>query len=119
MKHLKTYENLNQEPVITYYSSNGQKQYEEYYLNGKWHREDGPAIQSWWENGQKESEFYYLNGKRHREDGPAYQGWYENGQKESEIYYLNYNSYSRENWLNELKKINSPHYEDQLMKYEA
>jgi hypothetical protein len=35
-------------------------------LNGKWHREDGPALE--WTNGNK---FWYLNGKRHREDGPA------------------------------------------------
>src|ERR1700677_2010702 len=38
----------------------------EWYLNGKWHREDGPAIE--YTNGDKE---WYLNGKWHREDGPA------------------------------------------------
>jgi hypothetical protein len=38
----------------------------EWWLNGKRHREDGPAVEhadgykSWW-----------LKGKRHREDGPA------------------------------------------------
>ena len=37
-----------------------------WYLNGKLHREDGPAIE--WADGDKE---WYLNGKRHREDGPA------------------------------------------------
>ena len=37
-----------------------------YYLNGKYHREDGPAIEK--RNGDK---WWYLNGKRHREDGPA------------------------------------------------
>ena len=91
MKYIKKFENLKQEPVITYYKS-GLKLSEEYYLK---------------------------NSKRHREDGPAVQWWYENGQKESEIYYLNYKSYSRENWLNELKDIGSPHYEEQLLKYEA
>jgi hypothetical protein len=35
-------------------------------LNGKLHREDGPAIEC--ANGTK---FWYLNGERHREDGPA------------------------------------------------
>ena len=34
--------------------------------NGKWHREDGPAIE--WGDGSKE---WYLNGFCHREDGPA------------------------------------------------
>ena len=38
-----------------------------WYLNGKRHREDGPAIE--YANGDK---YWYLNGKRHREDGPRY-----------------------------------------------
>ena len=37
-----------------------------YYLNGEYHREDGPAIEL--HNGGKE---WWLNGKTHREDGPA------------------------------------------------
>ena len=37
-----------------------------YYLNGKWHREGGPAII--WNNGDKE---WLLNSELHREDGPA------------------------------------------------
>ena len=35
-------------------------------LNGKYHREDGPAIE--YANGTKS---WFLNGKCHREDGPA------------------------------------------------
>ena len=51
-----------------------------WYLNGKYHREDGPAIE--WPDGTK---FWYLNGKYHREDGPALEyadgtkKWYLNG----------------------------------------
>ena len=37
-----------------------------YFKNGKFHREDGPAIQ--YENGNK---YWYINGLHHREDGPA------------------------------------------------
>ncbi len=54
--------------------------YQEWYLNGKRHREDGPAII----NGDYQA--WYLNGKRHREDGPAavvgsdYRAWYLNGE---------------------------------------
>ena len=51
----------------------------EYYLNGKRHREDGPAVE--YSNGRKE---YYLNDKIHRENEPAIE--YTNGDK---IYYLN------------------------------
>lgn len=46
-----------------------------WYINGKLHKEDGPAIQR--SNGD---EFWYANGKRHREDGPAIEtmdGWKE------------------------------------------
>ena len=50
-----------------------------YYLNGKLHREDGPAVE--YANGDK---LYYLNGKCHREDGPAIER--ANGDK---AYYLN------------------------------
>ena len=37
-----------------------------WYLNGKPHREDGPAYEH--PNGKK---VWWFNGKRHREDGPA------------------------------------------------
>jgi hypothetical protein len=51
-----------------------------WYLNGKYHREDGPAVE--WADGAK---FWYLNGELHREDGPAVEyaddnkRWYLNG----------------------------------------
>jgi hypothetical protein len=53
-----------------------------WYLNGKWHREDGPAIER--ANGDK---FMVAKRKiRHREDGPAIEyvqtgakQWYLNG----------------------------------------
>jgi hypothetical protein len=37
-----------------------------WYLNGKLHREGGPAIE--WVNGDKS---WYINDELHREDGPA------------------------------------------------
>ena len=57
----------------------------EWYLNGKRHREDGPAIE--YANGDRE---WYLNGKHHREDGPAvewgdgYRLWFLNGEELTE-----------------------------------
>jgi len=51
-----------------------------WYLDGKYHREDGfPAIE--WADGHRE---WYLNDKVHREDGPAIE--YANGDQE---WYLN------------------------------
>ena len=51
--------------------NNGDKSW---YLNGKRHRKDGPAVE--YTDGSK---FWYLNGKRHRKDGPAVE--YANGSK--------------------------------------
>jgi hypothetical protein len=56
-----------------------------WYLNGKFHREDGPAIE--WSDGTKS---WWLNGNRHREDGPAfecsdgYKAWWLNDKRLTE-----------------------------------
>jgi hypothetical protein len=80
----------------------------EWYLNGKRHREDGPAVE--YPDGNKS---WYINGKRHREDGPAIEGfgrkeWYLNGERHREggpaiesshgyeAWYLNGNSLTEE-----------------------
>lgn len=62
--------------------ANGDKSW---YLNGKLHREDGPAVECI--SGTK---YWYLNGKLHREDGPAIEyaegdkSWYLNGKEVTE-----------------------------------
>jgi len=53
-----------------------------WYINGKYHRIDGPAIEL--ADGTK---IWYINGKEHREDGPAiehpygYKAWFHNGKQ--------------------------------------
>ena len=59
-----------------------------WYLNGKLHRKDGPAIE--YANGYKE---WWFNGLRHREDGPARE--YIDGDKE---WWLNSRQYSKEDY---------------------
>jgi hypothetical protein len=76
----------------------------EWYLNGKRHRTDGPAVElanggkEWWLNGQPHradgpaierasgSKHWFLNGQRHRTDGPAIEctapSWWLNGVKQ-------------------------------------
>ena len=60
-----------------------------WYLNGKLHREDDPAIE--YISGDKE---WFLNGKLHREDGPAIEwangdkDWYLEGNKLTEKEFL-------------------------------
>ena len=56
--------------------TNGTKKW---FLNGKYHREDGPAIEC--HDGTKK---WFLNDKLHREDGPAIE--YSDGDK---VWYLN------------------------------
>jgi len=84
-----------------------------WYLNGKYHRVDGPAYErpdghkEWWLNGQLHredgpayecsdgSKAWYLNGKRHRVDGPAYERpggykeWWFNDESYDKISYYN------------------------------
>jgi len=85
----------------------------EWLVNGKFHREDGPAIEYengseiWYINGNCHREdggpaiksfdgtkFWYINGLRHREDGPAVE--YIDGDK---YWFINGTSYSFEEWL--------------------
>ena len=54
----------------------------EWYLQGKLHRTDGPAVE--WPGGTRE---YFLHGQLHREDGPAietsrsdYREWWYKGE---------------------------------------
>jgi len=57
-----------------------------WWLNGLYHREDGPAVE--FADGHRE---WYLNGELHRADGPAlespesgYRAWYLNNTKMTE-----------------------------------
>jgi hypothetical protein len=89
---VKSFESNQNNAILIY--SDGTKSW---YLNGRRHRTDGPAIESsdgtkfWYLNGKFHrtdgpaveradgSKFWYLNGKLHREDGPAIEK--ENGSK--------------------------------------
>ena len=75
-----------------YEGANGTKWW---YINGKHHREDGPAIE-----GASGDKFWYLNDELHREDGPAVE--YADGDK---FWYLN-DKYLTEKEVN--KKVKKP-----------
>ena len=105
-------------PAHVSWYKNGQKMYDMYYINGEYHREDGPAIKYWYMNGQKHEEIYYLNNQKHREDGPAYNYWSSVGKLYKSIYYLFNTIYDKSEWIEKLKEINSPYYEDQKVLYD-
>ena len=66
-----------------------------YKVNGKYHREDGPALEYYGGGGGH----WYINGKLHRIDGPAVD--YSFGHQE---YWLNGSRYSFEEW-DRLRKL--------------
>ena len=70
-----------------------------YFLNGKWRREDGPAIE--FADGDKH---WYLNGQYHRTDGPAIETF--NGTKawwlNDKCYGWN-DDYTNESWIRFVK----------------
>jgi len=75
------------------FSTSGRK---EWFLNGKRHREDGPAVE--YSNGTK---YWYLNGNRHREDGPA----------------VEYSDGTKQWWLNGNRFLSEIDYWEALEKY--
>jgi hypothetical protein len=76
-------------------------------LEGKLHREDGPAVE--WANGDK---CYYINGKLHREDGPALE--FANGDK---AYYINDEYLTEEEFNNRNKSCENKIVEIEGVKY--
>jgi len=92
----------------------------EWRLNGKKHREDGPAIKL--SNGTKS---WFINGNRHREDGPAIEyadgatSWYKNGKLHredgpatehadgSKFWFLDNKDYTKEEFDKEITRRNN------------
>ena len=64
-------------------------------LNGRLHREDGPAVE--YASGARQ---WYLNGKCHREDGPAFE--YADGTPE---WFLNGEHYTEEEFNKKTAKV--------------
>ena len=79
-------------PAVEY--TNGTKYW---YMNGKCHRENGPALE--YAHGSKS---WWINGKLHRIDGPAVE--YANGNKLWWINGKNYSEQSFNEYINKQKK---------------
>jgi len=77
-----------------------------WYLNGKIHREDGPAVEQ--SNGTLK---WFLNGKRHREDGPAVEHtngtrwWFLNGEEYTEEEFLKKTAKAKELTVAEIEAL--------------
>jgi antitoxin component YwqK of YwqJK toxin-antitoxin module len=67
---------------------------EHYFINGRLHREGGPARIYYFDGGEKISlEYYYMNGKKHRVDGPAAISYLPDGSIEDIEYWVDGNKY--------------------------
>lgn len=64
-------ENKIEHKVDYYLNNSGKIRVESYYLNGKYHREDGAAQIFYYEDGTIEYLFYYNNGLLHNDKGAA------------------------------------------------
>jgi len=82
-----------------YYYESGELWCEEWWLNGKRHRTDGPAFIGYYKSGKLECERWCLNGKIHRIDGPASIDFYESGELYYEEWYLNDKELSKEEFI--------------------
>lgn len=80
--------------------------------NGKYHREDGPAVE--YANGLKA---WYINGKYHREDGPAiefasgFKEWYINDKYMTEDQFNAYINKQKEDCSGWVVEIDGVEYE--------
>ena len=72
-----------------YYRKDGSVIEECWYLNGDFHRTDGPAFIYYRNDGSVERKIWFLNRKYHRIDGPAYVCYNKDGSVSSEYWYLN------------------------------
>ena len=70
------------------YHDNGKVSEESWSVDGKLHREDGPALIEYYENGTIEKEEWYINGECHRLDGPAVVNYDEDGCVDTEEFYF-------------------------------
>jgi antitoxin component YwqK of YwqJK toxin-antitoxin module len=88
---------------------NGKVAYQEWYLDGKWHNEEGPARVSYYENGKVAYQEWCFKGDYHNEEGPA-RIWYdEDGNVEYQAWYLNDKELSKQDFtsLDMIKRMDA------------
>ncbi len=84
---------------------NGRVKLITYKVNGRIHRDDGPAFQEWNGTGVLNYESWRQNGRLHRDNGPAHRRWNNAGVLIVEIWWKNdrwhrYNGPAYQQWNN-------------------
>ena len=93
-------------PITIVYYESGEILSKEWFINGnyhngRYHREDGPALFVYYESGKIQYEEWYLNNKQHRTNGPASISYYLSGEIKNEYWCLNGKDVYPEDWLQE------------------
>jgi hypothetical protein len=60
----------------------------------------------YYDNENIKYEEYRLNGRHHREDGPAYMYYNKLGTEECKLYYLNHECLNQQQWFNQISTEN-------------
>ena len=84
---------------VTETFAGGKRIRQEWRVNGKYHRVDGPAWIEYIPDGSIWCEQYYIEGKYHREDGPACITRNDDGSIWREAYYIEGKHLSNEVFL--------------------
>lgn len=69
----------DQEPILKTYHQDGKISYQEWKLDSKHHRLDGPAFILYYPSGEIKNEVWMKDGLRHRIDGPSRFEYYQDG----------------------------------------
>ena len=92
----------NDGPAFIGFYNDGLLGLEQYYINGLWYRINGPVIIEYHKNGSIKKEKYYFNSKKHRKDGPAEILFNNEGDIHFKKYYFNGKEFNPEDLSFEL-----------------
>jgi len=100
MKHIKGYRVFEtEEPIIQTKHYKDGSFAKQWFLNGKMHREDGPAEIGYYPDGSVSYTSWYIDDEAHREEGPAWIEYNKDGSVRYEMWSLGGNSVTKETWV--------------------
>ena len=101
MKHIVSYPIFESaEPKLSLdYDDDGHLEAKNWHLDGRLHREDGPASIQYYPDGTPDLKSWLRNGLLHREDGQAMLAYYPDGKVALTSWWLNGNQYTKAEWI--------------------
>ena len=100
MKHIKEFRLVeSEEPIIQTKHYKDGSSVKQWFLNGKMHKEDGPAEIGYYPDGTVSYTSWFIDDEAHREDGPAWIEYNKDGSVRYEMWSLDGNSITKETWV--------------------